>query len=400
MNVENNSNHYRLSVFQGKTGLEKIKPEWEHLIARLDRIRFCHLTKWYECYLDTLENQPEKVYFTILYENNKPAMIFPFKKAIRSFFGIKVNSLELPSYPPMPYYVMPLHDFILPKTNKSNMLFNIFLNKLHDFPELNWDVIYLPRIMEDSCAAYALSKSRFLLVRDPKTYCAYLTVESYENICHQLSSNFRANLKKAKNKLQKFGIVSFHSARTKPELEKAYKDFIDIEASGWKGKGGTAIKINKQIESFYHELCEKFSETEDCSIDSICINGKTIAAQFSITTEDTGYHFKTGYDENFASASPGNLLIDYCLKEYNNRSTIKYVNFVSNAPWLYRWNPEREILFNFYLHNTTIKGLITYLMTSSKYFARILYRATIKPYIKPQVKLIKTMMFRRKKISH
>ena len=51
----------------------------------------------------------------------------------------------------------------------------------------------------------------------------------------------RRELDRQLRRLCETGSVSFMSARTATEIEAAFNMFIALEASGWKGRRGTAL---------------------------------------------------------------------------------------------------------------------------------------------------------------
>ena len=124
-------------------------------------------------------------------------------------------------------------------------------------------------------------------------------------------------------------------------LNTYFEHFLDIEASGWKGSKGekTAIKLNKNLQSFYREIIQGFSKNGQMEMNLLSINNKPIAAQYAIILEPTVFLLKIGYDEDYRSLSPGNILIEHKLKEYEINSNLTTLNLISNAAWHTNWKP-------------------------------------------------------------
>src|SRR6266540_3831951 len=57
------------------------------------------------------------------------------------------------------------------------------------------------------------------------------------------SARFRANLRRRTRRLLELGAVAVRRAEAPDEVDGAVRDFLALEASGWKGAGGTAIAL-------------------------------------------------------------------------------------------------------------------------------------------------------------
>ncbi len=370
----NNPADYQLKVFHGKAGLDEIASDWQHLTDEMVGKGYHHLLAWYECYMDDLEENPEAMCFCVLYNGGKAKAIFPFKRSIRSWLGIRFHVL---GWPQKPYLFF--SDFIFSKNAESHEFMDILLRKLSELPELRWDIIYLPRVLDDSCIAFTWpSPSGLRIVRRYVRDCHYHEITSYEQIYNRCSSNFRKNLRSARNKLTRLKSATFHTACTELELGQAYIEFLDVEGSGWKQEQGSAIKQNERLISFYRNLIHHYSKFDGCEIHLLRHENKSIAAGFTLLVDGTCYFLKTGYDEEYAKMSPGHLLVGYMLQRYEMISSVKVLNSISNAPWHNKWKPSCKAVFKYYVFNTTWKGLLAHLV----HLLVVTYKVRIMPIVK------------------
>jgi len=70
----------------------------------------------------------------------------------------------------------------------------------------------------------------------------------------------------------------------------------------------------------------------------------------------TAYFYKIGYDESKGYLSPGNLLIDWQLQRYYEEGKIKWINLITDVPYMDKWKPEARAMCNYFCFNKSVKG--------------------------------------------
>lgn len=355
----------RLSIrtHRGLSGFEEIAKEWNQITDAMTRKRFFHLVDWFRCYLNALEDEPDSVLFTIVYLDDKPEAIFPLKPSWQRILGLKLEILQLPSHPHIC-----LNDFIVAKPERLRTYIPLVLKHLKEIEGVSWDYIYLPRVLEESSAALALAEQTDVLtVQRSCGRCDYLTVRPFDAMSQRFTTTFRNNLRRAKKRADRLGEITYTSACTRSDLDRAYEIFLDIEASGWKGRHGvgTAIKLDGHLERFYRLLMERYSEFGGCEIHIMWHYDKPIACEFSLITDGTLYTLKIGYDERYASCSPGHLLREYLMKYCERRSDIRFNNLITDALWHSQWKPKAYNLFHYYFCKPTVRGWLAYVYQST-----------------------------------
>jgi len=88
----------------------------------------------------------------------------------------------------------------------------------------------------------------------------------------------------------------------------AYDEFMRIEASGWKGRRGTALGCDNGHAAFFREMCAAFAANGSLALLSLQADGRAIAMACNLVSDGVTFCFKIGYDEEFARFSPGILL--------------------------------------------------------------------------------------------
>jgi hypothetical protein len=120
-----------------------------------------------------------------------------------------------------------------------------------------------------------------------------------------LSAKKLKELRRQRNRLAEHGAVRFAVARTTDEIAQAVEVFLALEASGWKGESGTALRQDTGDLSFIRSATRGLSETGQCEIVTMHAGQTPVAAAVVLRHQDRAFYFKLGIDERFAKFSPG-----------------------------------------------------------------------------------------------
>jgi hypothetical protein len=112
-------------------------------------------------------------------------------------------------------------------------------------------------------------------------------------------------LRRQRNRLAEHGAVSFQVARTPNEVAAAAEIFLELEASGWKAKRGTALLQDVGDAAFIRRATVGLAETGNCEIVTLRAGEVPVAAGVVLRHLDRAFFFKLGVDERFAKLSPG-----------------------------------------------------------------------------------------------
>lgn len=112
-------------------------------------------------------------------------------------------------------------------------------------------------------------------------------------------------LRRLRHRLEEHGPVTFDVARRPDEIGPALETFLQLEASGWKGKRGTALVQHAGDAAFIRRAVPALAETAQCEIITLSAGATPIAAGIVLRHQDRAFFFKLGIDERFAKYSPG-----------------------------------------------------------------------------------------------
>ncbi|HWS18098.1 MAG TPA: GNAT family N-acetyltransferase [Candidatus Elarobacter sp.] len=165
---------------------------------------------------------------------------------------------------------------------------------------------------------------------------------------------FRSHLRRAKRQLEEQGTLALkHFNSADPE---ALEKFYILEASGWKGAEGTAIKCDPRTRQFYDAIAQAAARDGYLSLDFLELNGKPIAGHFGFNLRGRYFLAKAGYDEAFRRYGPGQLLVHEILNETPQRGLHEF-DFVGPATWdESRWASERRTNYRVFIFRKSFYG--------------------------------------------
>jgi CelD/BcsL family acetyltransferase involved in cellulose biosynthesis len=120
-----------------------------------------------------------------------------------------------------------------------------------------------------------------------------------------LSAKKLKELRRLRHRLAEHGDVSFAVARDHDEVSRAFDQFLMLEASGWKGRRGTALKQQPELADRLRRAALSLAAQGQCEIITLCAGPTPVAAGVVLRHLDRAFFFKLGIDEAFARYSPG-----------------------------------------------------------------------------------------------
>jgi CelD/BcsL family acetyltransferase involved in cellulose biosynthesis len=120
-----------------------------------------------------------------------------------------------------------------------------------------------------------------------------------------VSAGKRKELRRQRRRLEDIAPVTFTTATGAQDIDAALKDFLVLEASGWKGLAGTAIVGDPRVKSFVQGAVAALAADRRARIDRLFLNGRAVAASITLTSGDAAWCWKIAYNEGVARASPG-----------------------------------------------------------------------------------------------
>jgi CelD/BcsL family acetyltransferase involved in cellulose biosynthesis len=121
-------------------------------------------------------------------------------------------------------------------------------------------------------------------------------------------AKWKARLARYRRKMERENNAAFDLLVAPDRLEEWLDEGFRIEASGWKGKAGTAIESDPRTAGFYRDIAARFQERGELRLSRLALDGQVVAFSYCIQHGDRLYSLKTGYDESWRKLVPGLVL--------------------------------------------------------------------------------------------
>lgn len=125
-----------------------------------------------------------------------------------------------------------------------------------------------------------------------------------------ISSKRRKELRRQEKRLSESGPVRYARLEheTDPALEAYLAEFLRVEASGWKAETGSAFACDPAHSEFFRVIVTQAHHRGRLRLATLRVGDDVIAVKCDLWAQNGAFAFKIGYDERFASFSPGVLL--------------------------------------------------------------------------------------------
>jgi CelD/BcsL family acetyltransferase involved in cellulose biosynthesis len=141
-----------------------------------------------------------------------------------------------------------------------------------------------------------------------------------------LSSGSRKKLRQHRRRLGEMGALEFRIINEPGAVRTAFEDFLSIEASGWKGRQGTAIASDPADAAFARDMIGTLVQHGGAAIHVLTLAGRPIGLQVVLRAGRAAFTWKTTYDERLQDYSPGMLLLEDYTAAFLADSEIDYVD--------------------------------------------------------------------------
>lgn len=176
------------------------------------------------------------------------------------------------------------------------------------------------------------STIRCLEWREHATTINIVPQESFEEYWRSRSKNLTHDIGRIFRRLEKEGISArLVERRDVNEMDEAVAVHGELEAAGWKGKNGTAIRRDNVQGYFYTEVMQNFSQARGACAYQLYLGDRVAASQLTVAQNGMLVLLKTAHDESLSVYSPGRLL-DYLMLErlFADRE-IRKIEYYTNA---------------------------------------------------------------------
>jgi hypothetical protein len=165
-----------------------------------------------------------------------------------------------------------------------------------------------------------------------------------------LSSSTRKKLRQHRRRLSERGELSAVILRDPQAVREALEHFLQMEASGWKGRQGTALLCSDADAAFTRAAVGALAEEGRACIHALTLDRRPVSMQIVLRAGAGAFTWKIAYDENLHDFSPGMLLLEDYTAAFLQDPSIAFVNSCTydDRSFMSVWT-ERESIANLWI---------------------------------------------------
>lgn len=325
----------------------ELRSSWNEVLKRSKNKSAFFLT--WEHILISVKNLRRNQLLRILYITNVDEIIAiaPLKQTYHSFRGLFSYSI----IETLDYGIATDYTGLILAEQKLECL-QAFLKYL--YCQDGWDFINFNDIRGSSIMFKLLTNKRDLFPKfelEVSARCPYIEIpNSIEKYMKSLSRNFRRNLKRCLRSLEKaHGKVELVEYFELGSLGETMEIFFKLHKKRWNLKGGSGVATLQKLRSVFMDRAELFAEKSWFGLFFLTVNGKPIAAKYTIKYGQKIYGCLSGFDPAYSCYSVGNLallkLIEKCIEQEINEYDFMKGDESHKFNWTDRYRENANIKF-------------------------------------------------------
>jgi CelD/BcsL family acetyltransferase involved in cellulose biosynthesis len=143
------------------------------------------------------------------------------------------------------------------------------------------------------------------------------------------------------------------------DIAPHFEEILAVEASGWKGKGGTSIAQDAVLREFYAKLCEELARRGSLRVFLLRDRGRILAFQICTLFGGTLSCLKIGFLEDSAKESPGQVLQLHIVRWAFAQPSVRVFDMLGpESETKLKWATGVEKLFTYYVFANGMRGAI------------------------------------------
>ena len=165
-----------------------------------------------------------------------------------------------------------------------------------------------------------------------------------------MSKGWRKELKRRERRLQERGAVAAVSMQPGDDPKPWIDEFLALEASGWKGRKGTALASATARREFAAHSLTEAARRGRLSMVGINLDGRPIARTCNLIAGEASYAYRVAYDEEFAYYSPGLMAEVESIRDFHRLPTVQWMDSMTD--------PDNALINRLWKHRRGFQSLL------------------------------------------
>lgn len=336
--------------------LEEIRDEWDSLLSRSSSKHFALTHEWLFTWWQNF-GKGKKLKVISVRREGELLCIAPLMESEVKLFGLPLKRIGS-----FHNFYNPVCDLIL--ADGARQAIKAIWTHLRNASQ-TWDFIELLPVPMPSRSLIELERvakrARFRLEIRQLASCPFVdTSGTWQFYLAGKRSKERKNWRKLEKRAAEKGGSSILIITGLEDLDDHLTAAFRIEASGWKGRAGTAVIQDPQADSFYRSFAHLAARNGWLSLDFLVLDNELVAFNYDVVFGGTRYAQKIGYLEKWSSMAPGKLLKRQLIEGCFRNRVSRYDFLAPGTPLKLEFATGSERRFRLRIYNRNVKGFILF----------------------------------------
>jgi hypothetical protein len=170
----------------------------------------------------------------------------------------------------------------------------------------------------------------------------------YEGYWGARGRKLRGNMKRHRNFLAREKRTTRLEVLVEADgMAQAVADYSMLEASGWKGRAGSAVHPDNAQGRFYVAVLRAFGARNEAAVYRYFYDDRLVASNICLQRPPVMISLKIAYDEAHRGTSPAQLMRQEMLQQIFASKAIKKLEFYGRAmDWHKQWTKQVRTLYH------------------------------------------------------
>jgi CelD/BcsL family acetyltransferase involved in cellulose biosynthesis len=201
---------------------------------------------------------------------------------------------------------------------------------------------------------------------------------SEDYLTRALATKRRREFRRQRTKLSELGAVSVTEVAPGEDPRPFIREFLAMEAAGWKGKEGVAAALRASDRAYIEDMVVRSAERGKLQALALRVDGKPVALKVNLFAGEGAFAFKITFDEQFAKFSPGVQLELENIERAHRLPRLRWMDSCA-APNRFMinhlWPDRREMQTLFFSPGSKVGSLVVSMVPVLHFLRRLRKRA-------------------------
>jgi len=323
---------YRVVAVDDDAGLDAFAPGWDALVARAPNRVHTVAFAWISAFFEHCLGLGARGRCLVALDGDAVVGVLPVVFT-RKYRSVLTKSEVCPPVSPQTFAA----DLVC-RSEDSDAIVDALFAELDRMTPSAWELEF-DHVSELSPVLSPTARAAYLSFVELDGFGRFVsTGGSFESYLASLSPRFARNLRRVERKFHRLGGARVERHAGEHAWEEHLEEFLALEASGWKGRRGTAIANDPSLVAFYRDFTRRLGASGWLEWRVLRAEGRGIASQMTARIGGVLYLWKIAYDERYTAYAPGNLLMLDTIEDAFGSPDIDEVNCLTNSAWNEDWN--------------------------------------------------------------